>query len=585
MTDLNPHHRNPVLYQGYTVLVTCTDGMIDGDTRQGLYDFDTRILSQYRISLSGQEPEFVSSGSLHSNRWVGHLRLPQQGGNAEGPQLPQDALELSLVRRVGCGMIEQLTVVNHSMVSVETSLTIELAAGFADLQEVGGKRQQRGRVEVKWNSERRALLFDYRIEHEGQELHRALRVRVLEPDSNPLCDGQALSFELRLLPRGSWRTMLRYDSLVDGTWREEVSHASAIPPLEPTTRDHIRERWEQDRTRLECPHPVLGLAFERAAQDLFALRNWELDQAVDAWVPNAGVPTFTGLFGRDSLTAAWQAALLSPELLRGTLAIIAATQADASSAWHDKQPGKLIHEMRRGPLSELNIIPQRAYYGTQTTPAMFILALSEFWHWTGNTAALHQYRDTALRTLEWAEQYSDQDGDGFLEYVKRSAKGLKNHAWKDSDEAIRYADGKLVENPIATVEEQAFYFIALQRMAEILVALGEEQQAEHFLSKARTLQYRWQEAFWMEDEGFYAMALDPDKKQVRSIGSNPGHALGVGMIPREHARRVADRLLEPDLFSGWGIRTLSNSHPSYNPWGYHLGTVWPVEGGGWHHSL
>jgi glycogen debranching enzyme len=199
------------------------------------------------------------------------------------------------------------------------------------------------------------------------------------------------------------------------------------------------------------------------------------------------------------------------------------------------------------------------------------------WHWTGDTDLLRRYLDAALRTFEWADRYGDRDGDGFLEYQTRSARGLKNQAWKDSDEAIRYPNGALVADPIATVEEQAYHCLALQRMAEILLAVGDDARSSPFLERARRLRTAWHEAFWIEQDGFYAMALDPAKRPVRSIGSNPGHALAAGLVPVECARQVAERLMAPDLFSGWGIRTLSSDHPSYNPLAYHLGTVWPVE--------
>ena len=180
------------------------------------------------------------------------------------------------------------------------------------------------------------------------------------------------------------------------------------------------------------------------------------------------MPTFTGLFGRDVLTCGWQSALIGERATRGALAIIAATQSAVDDAWRDAEPGKMIHEMRRGPLSDLGVLPRDAYYGTQTTPHMFVLALSELWHWTGDSDVLRQYRDAALRGLEWAENFGDRDGDGFQEYEQRSPKGLRNQGWKDSDEAIRHPDGRAAEGPIATVEEQAFYYIALQRMAQIL---------------------------------------------------------------------------------------------------------------------
>lgn len=569
--DLDPFRpAHTLLHQGYTLLFSRTDGSFAGEGREGLYDFDTRILSRYRILVGDQEPRYVSACTLESDRWVASLHVPLQGGTPEGPRLPQDALEVSLSRWIGCGMAERFEVRNHSMAPVETDLVLELDADFADAMEIDKGRQQQGTVEVEWDDSQRTATFDYQVRHGERELRRGLRVCVVEAGSAPVWEERRLRFALKLPARASWTAILHYESLVDGVWRQ--------PDEKADSREQIREGWRRLRPRLETSHPVVGPAFERAAEDLFALRNWELgSETPDAWVPNAGVPTYTGFFGRDSLTAAWQGALLGPEMLRGALAKLASTQAQEDSAWRDEEPGKLIHEMRRGPLSELDILPQRAYYGTQTTSAMFVTALSELWHWTADTEALSAYRDTALRALEWARTSGDRDGDGFLESVKRSPKGLKNQAWKDSDEAIRYPDGKLVENPLSTVEEQAFHCIALQRMAEILVALDEEGPAAELLARARELKRRWHDAFWMEDEGFYAMALDRDKRQVRSIGSNPGHALAAGLVPPEHVRRVADRLLAPDLFSGWGVRTLSRRHPSYNPFAYHLGAVWPVE--------
>lgn len=565
LDPFDPAHR--VLHQGYTVLVARPDGSVWGEGREGLYDFDTRILSRHRLRLDGREPLLLSARALSWNQWSACLWLPRPGGTAAGPHLPQDAFEISVTRQIGCGMTERLLVRNHGMEPLETELMLELDADFADVQEAGGERRQRGAVETDWNPAERALTFEYRAEREGREVQRGLRVRIVEAGSAAVWREGRLRFPLALAARGRWSAEIHYESLVDGEWRRPGDDS----------RHRAHERWRRERAGVETSNAVVGAAFEAAAEDLFALRAWELDPEPGAWFPNAGVPTYSGLFGRDVLTAAWQGALIGPEMLRGALAVLAETQATEDSGWRDEEPGKMIHEMRRGPLSELEIIPQRAYYGTQTTPAMFVVALSELWHWTGDTAALRRYRGAALRALEWADRYGDRDGDGFLESVKRSPAGLKNQGWKDSDEAIRYPDGRLVENPLSTIEEQAFRCIALQRMAEILVALEEDEPAAELLDRARELAQAWHAAFWMADEGFYAMALDRDKQPVRSIGSNPGHALAAGLVPAACARSVADRLLAPDLFSGWGVRTLSSEHPSYNPLAYHLGTVWPVE--------
>jgi glycogen debranching enzyme len=567
-------HRGPVTFQGYSVLLTNRDGSITEGSGLGLFDYDTRVLSKYRLLIDGALPRCDTSTNVENDYWVAHLAITRPGGNAAGPQLPQDAVAIEIRRRVGKGMAEQILVRNHSMTDADVALRLEFAADFADISEKDGTPSHHGRTRSSWDEATRALTFDHHAAHGDERFHRAIRIRIVRGDSLVEGESHALAFAIRLEPGAIWTAVLAFESLVDEGWRlPQVEGLSTI-----TERDRVRQAWRDRRIRVEAPHsPVLVDAVDQAIEDLFALRAWELDVAADAWMVNAGIPTYTGFFGRDSLTAAWQSALTGPEIMRGALARVAGTQATDDSAWHDREPGKMIHEMRRGPLSELDLIPQRGYYGTHTTSAMFAVVLSEYWHWTGDTAALERYRDAALRTFEWAERFGDRDGDGFLEYERRSSRGLKNHAWKDSDEAIRYPDGRLVENPIATVEEQAYHWIALQRMAEILLALGDEERARSFHAKAHRLRARLHEAFWMPEEGFYAMALGPDKRQVRSIGSNPGHALAAGLVPVEHARACADRLMSDDLFSGWGVRTLSTRHPSYNPLAYHLGTVWPVE--------
>jgi len=567
---VSPHPARYILHDGYTVLVTRPDGGFDGDGREGLFDFDTRILARYALTIDGERPTYVGSELDGADRWRTHLLASRGGGGPEGPRLPQDVLEVTLTRQICDGMLEELVLRNHSMAPMEVEPALELGADFADVLALGDSRQPRGTVSSSWDPTARVLRLDYLEEADGRGLRRGLRVRLASPGSPPEWDGRTLRFRVGLAPGAEWAAVLVYGSLVDGSWREPSGDRVR-------RRTALRGRWHERRTLLETSGPVLAGAFERAADDLIALRNWEYDVGDDAWVPNAGVPTYTGLFGRDSLVAAWQAAMLSPEPMRGALARMAEHQATEDSAWRDEEPGKLLHERRRGPLSELDLVPQRAYYGEQTAPAMFVMTLSEYWHWTGDRAALERYRDAALRTFAWAERYGDRDGDGLLEYATRSPRGLKNQGWKDSDEAIRYPDGSLVENPIATIEEQAFHFLALQRMAELLLALGEEDRAEQFLDRARALRRAVNRAFWLDTERFYAIALDREKRPVATIASNAGHALAAGMVPPDRAADVARRLLAPDLFSGWGVRTLSTSHPSYNPYAYHLGTVWPVE--------
>lgn len=573
--DLDPiRPARSVAHSGYTVLVCGSDGTIEGSDT-GLYDLDTRILSRHVVRLDGATPRPVGSWVSMADRWTATLHAPQPGGDPNGPHLPQDAWAIHLDRLVGCGMAETIAVRNESMVARTARLTVDLEADVVDtLRAPAGTPDPE--LDVDWDAgaARLRLLGTHR--HEGREDARGVVIAIDPPPTavEPV-DGapyaRRLVFDLEVEPQAAWTVALTYASLVDGEVRS---------PAEAAARRPVAAAWRAGRPTVTTSESLVGPAVERAADDLLGLRAWELEPSSDgsAWVVNAGVPSFTGFFGRDALTVGWQSSMLGVGPLRGALAVAMRTQGRRVDPWTEEQPGRMVHEMRRGPLSMLGVRPHRAYYGTETTGSMFLLGLSELWHWTGDDELLRTHRDAAMRAIDWAEDFGDPDRDGFLEYGQTSPDGLKNQGWKDSDEAIRYPDGRIVENPISTVEEQAFHYMALLRMAEILVALDEPvERADALLRRATELREAWQAAFWMPDEGFYALALDPSEQPVGTITSNVGHALGVGIVPRELAPVVADRLMADDLFSGWGIRTLSSDHPSYNPFAYHLGAVWPVE--------
>jgi glycogen debranching enzyme len=552
-----------LLYADYTVLCSTPDGTIAQDP-EGLYDHDTRIVSQRRLTVDGDAPELVSSSDVGDGRGTTILLARRPGPSPDGPSLPQDALEIRIETSVGTGLTERITLVNRSMTVAEPEVRLNIETDFADIQEVRRDRRQQG--DTTSSAVEAGLEILYAAEHADRTLERG--VRVVGDGAKPSVDGAGgtLAWRPRLEPQQRWTTEVRYESFVDGRW------------LGVTARDAEARAWRERRPAVESEPALVRDVVTRAMEDLFALRNRLLDgDGAASWIPNAGVPMYTGFFGRDALTAAWQSFMLGPEIARGTLDFAAARQATTDDPFRDAEPGKLLHEARRGPLSELDILPQRAYFGTQTSPALFVIALSELWHWTGDDEALRTHLEPARRALAWAAEHGDLDGDGFLESRTRSPEGLRNQGWKDSNEAIRYPDGRNVDPPLATVEEQAFHVLALERMAEILVALDEDDEAEVILGRANDLRRRSHDAFWLPDDGFYAMALDRDKVAVASVGSNAGHALGAGLVPPRFARQVAERLLKPDLFSGWGVRTLSSEHQSYNPFAYHLGTVWPVE--------
>ncbi|MCW3842571.1 hypothetical protein ONA70_20950, partial [Micromonospora yasonensis] len=317
-------------------------------------------------------------------------------------------------------------------------------------------------------------------------------------------------------------------------------------------------------------------AWRCATHDLAVL---PLGEPAGPAAPIAGLPIYQEIFGRDTMTASWQALLAGPTMLADSLRLNAQHLGRRLDDWRDEEPGKPLHEARQGPVSVLGLNPFTSYYGDWSTAPDFLVFLGQYLAWTGDLDTVRELLPTARRALDWIERYGDPDGDGFLEYHRRSPAGLKNQGWKDSDTAIVDEDGRVVADPIATSELQAYWYAALRHAAAVFTLTGHPARGAALLARARALRRRFHRAYWLPERGCYAMALGPDKRPVRSTNSNDGHLLTTGIVPARAAVRVADRLFAPDMFSGWGVRTLSADHPAYNPFSYHRGSVWPVEAG------
>ncbi len=327
-------------------------------------------------------------------------------------------------------------------------------------------------------------------------------------------------------------------------------------------------------TKLRSSAPEFDRLVHQAIDDMIALQLHVPGHSGQP-LPAGGVPWFLSLFGRDSIIASLQFQVMDPDFSRGALERLGALQADSFDDFRDAEPGKIPHELRHGELAFFGKIPHTPYYGTADATPLYLILLHATWKWTGDDALLHQHLGTAERCLEWIDQYGDRDGDGFQEYETRSSAGYVNQGWKDAGDAILYPDGSPVKGLKALCELQGYVFDAWLRMSEIFDWLGQSERAALLRRKADALYTRFNEQFWDEDEGYYVLALDGDKRPVMSITSNPGHCLWSGIVPRERARRVIDRLMQPDLWSGWGIRTLSARHPAFNPFSYQNGSVWP----------
>lgn len=589
LVRLRPHRSSDFISYGRTSLATALDGSMGEEPIHGLWFYETRVLSRYTWRIDGSRPEVAGASPLTQNSWLGYFirrsRRWREAGEDENPA--QQPIELRLARRVDAGMREDVELTNHTQITTMVRLELEVDADFADAAEASGERQQHGsrtRAFRALAGDERELRFEYRAEHAYDHQGDAgtasiCRSVVLEVDGSPRDEGDRLVFDVELAPHATWRASLRWTPSL-----HEETPAGAHPAIAAETRgsaEELVDAFVARSTKLDVSGPgalagVVERAFARARTDLASLRLDDLDVSDAAWVLAGGVPIYLTLFGRDSLIASWQAGLLSAEMMHGALVQLARTQGSRDDPWRDEQPGRIVHETHTGPLAALKFGPHGRYYGDITSSLFYPFVVSMFWHWVGDGELVRPLVEPALRALEWADRNGDLDGDGFYEYRTRSEQGEKNQGWKDSGDAIVYPDGTQVPDPLGTCEMQGFAYASKMLFAELLVWLGELEEARRLFEGARRLKRRFNEAFWMPDERFLALGLDADKRQIRSIACDPGFCLSSGIVDEAFVPHIAARLMAPELFSGWGIRTLSTRHPAYNPFAYHRGTVWPV---------
>lgn len=606
---LRPRAHQFYFGQDRIVMATASNGFIHKNTEEGLFVHETRLLSHYRVTINGAEPTPIALSKVAEHTWHGYyavealslsptptnasveafLDTPDMGsGMMEA--LSENTLELRISRFIGSNVHEDLDLTNHSFHPIRFQLAIELDADFADLIETRRPRIQHGvctRQFVPIALDAWELVFNYRASHAGKNLERGLNLRIHRTPTEPRTEDNKIIFDITLNPHETWHCCFDYIPILELDLSPKNTRSAYQCYAFDTTNTLMDQRRIEflERATICTTHnhsvltPIVEQATRQATEDLISLRLHDLDVDETSWTLAAGHPQYVALFGRDTLTTAWQAAMLDTGMLTGTLTRLAQLQGTVVDNWRDEEPGRLLHEAHTGPLEILNYNPRERYYGSNTTSALFPMALSSLWHWTGDKKLVQKFIPTALRALKWLDQYADLDGDGLYEYLSRSSQGTKHQAWKDSPTAMVYANGHIAEPPIATCEEQGFAYMSKYTMAELLWSLGDPDTARRLFREAASLKQKFLDAFWMPDENFLAMALDEDKNQLRSIASNAGHCLATGIIDADMARPIADRLLADDMFSGWGVRTLSSLHPAYNPFSYHRGSVWPVENG------
>jgi glycogen debranching enzyme len=598
LVRLRVRHGTTYVSSGRTVLATGEDGVLLPELDRGLFVAETRLVSRYRWLIGGAAPKLVSASNVAQRSWLGYYFLPAPGGEAEKERDPvsdgaQEALELRLSRYAGSGLHEDVDLTNFARWPVKLRLTLEIESDFADQAESGGHRLQKGRQNVTWTAggDFWELATDYRAHHryrhQGRSgrktIRRGVTIRFSHAASPPRRNGRRISFAVALAPQQSWHCCVDIiPRIEDQEMRPAYGcRAFAAPDNELERRTQV---FLREATAFSAPGSgtltaaVVG-ALEQGKRDLAALRLFDLDVDDHAWTVAAGLPLYVALFGRDTLTTAWEAAPVSLSLMRGTLPVLARWQGRRRNDWRDEEPGRMLHEAHGGPLAALNYTPQGRSYGSLTTSGFYPFVLAQLWHWSGDKALVRPYVDPAVAALKWLMDRSDRDHDGFFDYRTRSRMGVANQGWKDSGDALVHEDGAPAVTPIATCEEQGIAYAAMFNLAEVLWWLDRKDEARHLVRRATELKKRFNDAFWMEDQGFYAMALERGGRPVRSIGSNALHCVATGIADKALVPRTLDRLLADDMFTGWGVRTLSSRHPAYNPYAYHRGTVWPVEHG------
>jgi glycogen debranching enzyme len=541
-----------------------------GTDVEGLFADDTRFLSHFRLTLNGEAPLLLSSDRIEYFSAAFFMRNPLVGG------LNPDELSIRRERFVGEGMQDRIVAENQGMRRVEFTLELEVGTDFADILSVKDHDFALGnplhaeplpsRKPARYDEERHQFL----IADDGD---LPLKTQVVLSRAGEVADS-AVRYRVALEPRERWELHVDVFPVPDGELLTPRFAERRFGEEVGRVRDSLAA-WQLRIPQLRASWENLEHSFAQAVSDLASLR-MRSDGASSGIgkLPGAGVPWFMTVFGRDTIITCLQTLLFGPELARTALGVLAELQATEDDPSIDAEPGKIVHEVRHGKAARTFF---ERYYGTADATPLYLILLSEVFRWTDDVALVRNFKEPALRALEWIDKWGDHDGDGFVEYQRRAAKGTVNQSWKDSEDSQRFHDGSLAEPPIAPCEIQGYVYDAKLRVAELAREVWRDRGlAGRLEQEAEQLRRRFDEAFWVDERGgFYALALDRDKKRVDSLCSNIGHLLWSGIVPEHRVEQVADALMGDGLWSGWGVRTMSTGDAGYNPLSYHNGTVWP----------
>ncbi len=529
---------------------------LDAEHGFGLYYNDCRFLCGYELLLAGAKADGLVATAEGGSSALYELTNPDI--RREDDQLiPKESLGIQIARAVdveGAFMRETLELVNYGGAAVELPLSQTFRATFEDVLSIRGLLATQPGTLHKAMRNGSTLTFSY----DGADGVRRELAITADPQPSSTSE-QGHTYLIHLEPDERKQIELQFYI------REQRPEDPAGMKGRPASKKSSGE------VRFESDSVLLNRVAQASFRDLEVLHSTLGGHDYYA----AGVPWFVTLFGRDSIITAYQMLAFNPEIAAHTLRLLASLQGKKVDDWRDEQPGKILHELRIGELARSGELPHTPYYGSVDATPLFLMLLGEYARWTGDTSLFSELRENVERALSWMDEYGDSDGDGYIEYQSTSEKGLINQGWKDSGDAIVVATGKLAEPPIALIEVQGYAYAAKRAMADLFERNADVGRAESLRAAAATLKERFNKDFWSDELGTYILALQKDKRPAAVVSSNAGHALWCQIAEPGLARRTAERLLQPDMFSGWGIRTLSTAARRYNPVSYHLGTVWP----------
>jgi glycogen debranching enzyme len=559
------------LVDGANFCISGLAGDMYSDRPHGVFHADTRIISRWRLTVNDVTLEPLAARNLEPYRGLFIGRPGRIAGRGDSPLIVERR------REAGVGMEERITVRNHSREPAVCNLELTMDADFADLFEV-----KDARITRFWEQARRVEGDSLFIEGTWRGARKGVSVQA--PDAAVRHEG--LSYSLVVPAHGSWSVTVTVSPLTEaavpgpavpdagtavGRFRPVPFRRQSSPESPAELR---RQEWIRKTPAPELGNPSFARTLMRSHEDIGALLI-EDPERPDRTVVAAGAPWFMALFGRDSLLTSYMTLPLDPTLVLDTMWNLAERQGTKVDLLTEEQPGRILHEVRPGIGTTLALGGKSAYYGSADATPLFVAVLGEASRWGLDPKQMAALLPHADRALDWIRDYGDRDGDGFVEYQRLNDQGLVNQGWKDSWDGINFADGRLAEPPIALCEVQSYVYSAYTSRAWLAYDAKDFALAREYRERAAELKRKFNEQFWLPELGYYAVALDRDKRPVDACTSNMGHCLVSGIVDTDKAPYVVEKLMSPEMFSGWGIRTLASDMGAYNPASYHNGSVWP----------